>query len=301
VDVWLEKTGGPGVGEGGEGGEGRCPEAMWIGREWEGVIKRRYREVTGMRVDNFNFIIKSGCMGGNIDGLVCKPGAITAHKRDIRATVGLECKAVRDSMGWETAESGGSGRAPLMYEAQVLHYMALCPSIGRFDVFALFKNHNRFGLVGVERDEDTILGLIEKEDEWWRRHVIEGAAPDPSCEGDCRKIWAKSARKAVVVSDGVMKALADYRAAKGCADKADAAMSEAKAIIMAHMGDSDTLTDIRGGTLATWSCARESSMADADKLARLAKSKGATDEEVAQCHETRKGARRFLVKSQNGG
>ena len=280
VTIWLDKTG--------RSAPKEETEAMRIGTELEDFVARRYAQDTGRTVQRYNKMVHAaGCLLGNFDRLVVRDGEkVASHMGEVRTNLLLECKT--SSREWEDG-------VPLYYQTQVQHYMGLVPCLESADVACLFlggKKH--FEVYRVERDQAVIDHMQSYLREWWERHIVRDEMPQPTCEDDCRILWARSAAgKQDVATEATIARLAAYREIKAKIDALKEEQSSAQSDILAAIGDAEVLVDSTGRALATWKSAKDSSVVDWEAVARAA---GATDELIARHTATKAGARRFVVK-----
>jgi len=238
VDVWLEKTNKVEAAD-----EDRI--SLRLGSYLEDFVAKEYTAETGREVRRFQFLVKRGPLLGNVDRLVFpEDGSLPAFKRQVRTDRLLECKT--SSTAYETL--------PAHYEAQVMHYMGLLPSVRQADVACLFKQSGGFRIFPVLRDQATIDTMFEILCEWWEKHVVRGETPEPTCEEDCKALWRESRPVVVFASAEASAAVARYREAKAKVAAAEAEAEEAKTEILAFMRDADTLSDPDDPKkrLATW-------------------------------------------------
>ena len=278
VSVWLDKTG--------RAAPKPETEAMRIGTELEDFVARRYMQETGRAVQRYNKIVHKGCLLGNYDRLVVKAGEkIAAHQGEIRTDTILECKT--SSVEWEDG-------VPVYYQTQVQHYMGLTACISHSDVACLFLGRKHFEVFRIERDDEVINAMQEKLSAWWEEFVVGNKMPLPTNEEDCRLLWAKSNPGKTIVSNSEIDAkLDEYRQIKSEEKVAKERAILLQSDICAYMGDSEILTDEGGKPLLTWKSPKDTVKTDWEALAR---SLGATDEQIRTYTEIRPGTRRFLPK-----
>lgn len=282
VTVWLEKT----------GRSGPKPETpqMKYGNYFEDYVAKLYEEETGRKVTRYNHMVHDGCLLGNFDRLVVPEGKkIASHQLEIRTDTLLECKT--SSREWD-------GDVPIQYMCQVMHYMGLVPALQHADVAVLFRTSLKFEIFRIERDNEAIAEMQTRLREWWHRHVELGEVPKPTCEADCKALWARSCPgKSVEATASIRQKLFEYNAAKRAADEAAAAADALKDALLADMGDAEVLTDAATGKpLATWKSSKDSVKTDWEGVAR---SLNATEEQIAAFTSTRPGSRRFLVMAKD--
>lgn len=240
VDVWMEKTGRTAPVE--------QTEAMWFGTEMEDAVARRYAAETGVEVVRHNFMaFDEDChLLGNIDRLVkLTEGGLAAYQGEVRTTLALECKTSSQSP-WEDV--------PLHYQAQVQTYMALHPTIMRFDVAASFYGFAKeFKVYHVDRDDEVIDSIREAVKAFWEKHVIPDVPPMPTCEEDCKAIWKSSnPLRKVYATDEVAMAVKSFKDMQARIKELEASASDVKASIMAAMEDGEILVAPDGSKLVSW-------------------------------------------------
>ena len=280
VTVWLDKTG--------RSEPKPETEAMRIGTELEDFVARRYEQETGRMVQRFNRMLHDGCLLGNYDRLVVPDGAkVASHMGEVRTDTLLECKT-SSAFGWDDG-------VPPQYVAQVMHYMGLSPSLQHTDVACLFLNIKQFKVFRVERDDEVIAAMRDKLTDWWERYVVADTPPPPVNEDDCRLLWARSnPGKTVTASEDIAKKLDEYRSIEARIKELEAESQKAKDAICAFMEDAEVLVGPDGKPILTYKSSKDSTKVDWEKLAR---SLGATDEQIVANSVTKPGSRRFTPKA----
>ncbi len=279
VDVWLDKT-------------GRRPdveqnEAMWIGNMLEDAVARRYAVERGVAAYRHNYMLidDDNHIVGNIDRLVAEVGKRAAHQGEIRTSRGLEVKTTSQDV-WE--------EVPETYKAQIATYMALAPSIEAFDVAALFYGRSKDFRVYTEvRDEDVLAALRERAKEFWERYVMADVPPPPTCEEDCRTIWAASRPETKrYASEAAIKTVADLKDMTHRIAELEKAQNELRTAIMAEMEDAEVLVGEDGKKLASWKSNKNSAKTD---WKAVAEASGASPDVIAAHTVIKSGARVFRV------
>lgn len=278
VDVWLEKT-------------DRKPPiednlAMWLGRKLENPAAKRYAEQRKMLVQNHNFMLVDtvNYLIGNIDRLITEPGTRAAIRGKIRAIRGLEVKTSSQAP-WEDV--------PEHYKAQVHTYMSLAATIEQFDIYALFIGQPKGERTYPElRDADTLNYIREAAREFWIKHVLEDAPPEPRTEDESRAIWAQGNRTIVTITDTVYQSLHKLKQVNAEMDELKEEIAKHRNAIMAHMQAADTLQDADGNNLATWRNNKDNHKTDWRAVAMTA---GATPEMIGQHTKTTPGSRVFRL------
>lgn len=280
VDVWLEKTGRTAPVE--------QTEAMWFGTEMEDAVARRYAAETGVEIVRHNFmaIDEEYHLLGNIDRLVkLADTGLAAYQGEVRTDRALECKTSSQTP-WDDV--------PLHYQAQVQAYMALHPSIQRFDVAASFYGLAKaFKVFSVERDDEVIESIREAVKEFWEKHVIPDVPPTPTCEEDCRAIWkASNPLRKVYATDEVTAAVKSLKDMEARIKELEAGASAVKASIMAAMEDGEILVAPDGSKLVTWKSNKATRKTDWEAVA---KALNPDESLIAEWTTEKSGARVFRV------
>lgn len=139
-------------------------EAMRQGRDLEQYVADRWMEATGKTCRRNNYMWRSAehpCMLADIDREVVGENA------------GLECKttSVYNRHDFE------QGDIPPTYYVQCMHYMAVM-GFDRMYLAVLVLNTGFYHFV-IERDEEEIAALVEREEAFWRDHIQTQTPPDP--------------------------------------------------------------------------------------------------------------------------
>ena len=139
-------------------------EAIRIGHDLEQYVAERFSEATGLRVRRSNFMYRSiehPFMIADVDRLI------------IGEDAGLECKTASAY----NADKWKDGDIPLHYVMQCYHYMAVtgkrtwyiaCVILGREFVYRK-----------LSWNDEIINGLIDAEEDFWKKHIIPKVMPAP--------------------------------------------------------------------------------------------------------------------------
>lgn len=160
----------------------------------------------------------------------------------------IEIKTVSPFKAREWGEQQ-TDEIPVHYTAQVQH--GLMVTGRRLCVLGVLIGADDFRVYRVERDDETIAAMREREIAFWREHVERGIPPNPTTVADIRTLYGRDAGTAIEASEDVLRALNDYRNLSDQA-KAFAAQAEAaKEAIQLFMADAAILT-VGGKPAATW-------------------------------------------------
>ncbi len=278
VDVWLEKT-------------HRKPPIednlnMWMGRELEEPVAKRYAEQEGVEVYNYNFMLhdQKHHIVGNMDRLVAIDGKKPAYRSEIRTNKGLEVKTSGQAP-WE--------ELPEHYKAQVHTYMALAPAIDVFDIVALFRGISMGLEIYVEERNAVILDYIRQSaKEFWEKYVMEDTPPPPQSEQDCKNLWQASRPEPIIATGEIQEKVEKLHSVREQIKELKEEEDIAKAVIMKYMQEHDTLINSTGKNLITWRTAKDRENVNWKQVALEA---GATPDLIKQHTATRQGSRVFRI------
>lgn len=137
-------------------------EVMRQGRDFEDYVARRWMEATGKKVRRLNYI----CQNPDY------PFALANIDREVVGeNAGLECKTT----SLYNRSDFESGEIPPAYYVQCQHYMAVM-GYERMYLAVLVLSGGFYSFV-IERDEDEIAALMNREYCWWMKHIDEGEQP----------------------------------------------------------------------------------------------------------------------------
>ncbi|SEF87626.1 YqaJ viral recombinase family protein [Paenibacillus sp. UNC499MF] len=154
LEVYLDKTG--------ELPPAEEKEAMRLGSKLKDFIAREFTDRTGHRVMRRNSIFQHPEHSFMLAGL---------DRWVIGSQAGLLCKTA----GEFSKEEWEEGRVPARIDFQCQHYMAVTGA-GHWWVAVLIGG-NKFRTVRLERSEERIEELIERETVFWNGHVLEKRPP----------------------------------------------------------------------------------------------------------------------------
>ena len=144
LEVWLDKT------DQAVAGDEQSESAYW-GTVLEDVVAREFATRTGLKVRRLNAIVqhpRHPFMLANIDREIVGGGV-------------LECKTASEY----AKEQWTEGKAPELYQIQVLHQLAVTGE--PFGYLAVLLGGRRFLHLRIERDEEMIANLVEIERQFW--------------------------------------------------------------------------------------------------------------------------------------
>lgn len=288
LSVWLDKTGQSVRNE-------QESEALRFGTYNEEYCARRYTEETERNVERYNGLLSSadGILIGNVDRLVAPSGRRNSFNRKTKAVTTdtiLECKTASMRIGWE------DDSVPAHYQAQVQHYMGLCPSVTHTDFAVLFHGRGMtFEMRRVERDDKVIEEINERCREFWNKYVMTETPPPPTSEEEARILWRVSRKgTATIADDSAIVDAVNLVRTNAIIERLGQYADALKARIMGAIGDTDELKTADGQTIATW---RTASGARKTDWKSLAASLCPSSELVERFTKESAPSRRFILKS----
>lgn len=225
--------------------------AMWLGREMEEVVAKRFEIETGKKVRRKNAI-------------VINPRYPFAHANVDRVIVGenagLECKTTSEL----NMRRYKNGEYPANYYVQCQHYNAIC-GFDRMYLKIIVGNREE-KLFVIERDEDEIDSLMAQEQAFYENYLLANTMPEPNgSDRDGALISAEYPREddseALDLSD-MKECFEAYVAANALKAHYEAVINKAKQDIEARLGSAST--GFCGGHKVTW---RTQTRNDIDKAA----------------------------------
>lgn len=298
LDVWLDKTGQQ-IDE-----PARNAEAMYWGTVLEDVVATEYATRSGAKVQRVRAMLRHpdrDWMIGNIDRAIVAPG--TRVRLDaagwLQGAAGiLECKTANAYAAAEWSGPDGSDAMPVYYAAQCMWYLAIA-GLDVADVAVLIGGQ-QYQQRRVERDDETIRGLVERAEHFWRHHVLGGIAPEPTNARDAARLFQRDDGSLRAIDDDaeLLVTFNNLRHVREQLDhwqaQADGLTDALKLAIGEHAG-----LAINGRPVATWKAAKDSTVTNWQAAANDIGALVAPDilaATVARHTTTKPGSRRFLVK-----
>lgn len=169
VSVWMDKTGR-------KQDQQEPSEAMRLGTDLEDYVAKRFTEATGKKVRRNNYMMQHDAfpfMIADVDREIVGENAL------------LECKTASPyaKERWE------GDNTPQEYVIQCLHYMAVTGAEKVYLACLILQT----GIVirEIERDDEAIAALEQREKEFWETYVVPDTMPPSSgSEADDEEITA---------------------------------------------------------------------------------------------------------------
>lgn len=246
--IWLDKTGQVAL-------EDEQTEAMYFGTLLEETIVKAVADRTGWQIRRPRGTYRSykhPFMLASPDAIITMPDG-TEALLEIKNTSGYKLEE------WSNGEqqpdgTWTGGEAPAHYIIQVQHQHAVLGTTVGY-IGALLGG-NRLYIIRVDRDDDLIATLVEKEHWFWEVNVKGNQAPpvdaSPSTTDLLAQLFAESNPDATLELDtDLALTLAEYQ--KASADEAAAKERKTLAgnILRNALGEAETAT-FDGVEIATW-------------------------------------------------
>lgn len=169
VSVWMDKTGR-------KQDKQEPSEAMRLGTDLEDYVAKRFTEATGKKVRRNNYMMQHDAflfMIADVDREIVGENAL------------LECKTASPY----AKERWAGDNTPEEYVIQCLHYMAVTGAEKVYLACLILQT----GIVirEIERDDEAIAALEQREKEFWETYVVPDTMPPSSgSEADDEEITA---------------------------------------------------------------------------------------------------------------
>jgi len=218
-DVWAVKTG--------KADPQPENEAMRLGSALERVLLNLAGESLQKRVVAPTSTFVRGVMRANIDGMIDRFG---------RGGEIVEAKTTSITDGWGPS---GTDEVPERVALQV-QFQMLCAESPVAHIARLAGAFGfSFAMYRVERDEDTCAEIEARCEEWWDAHVVRDLPPDAAPSLDTLSRMRRVPRKIDLDSS----LIARERIARKELEDAEKQYEDAKAAVLAALGDADAGTD----------------------------------------------------------
>lgn len=137
-------------------------DAVYFGNALEDFVAQEFAKRTGKKVRRLNKMLvhpEHDFMLANLDRVVVGEKAV------------LECKTANEYL----KEAWSGEEIPASYLCQVHHYLAVTGYKKAY--IAVLLGGNKFIWKEIERDEEFIEILVEREKDFWENHVLKDVAP----------------------------------------------------------------------------------------------------------------------------
>lgn len=295
LDLYLDKTG--------AAEPQPDSEPMYWGLRLEDIVAAEWQERTGRKVQRINTMQRDArrpWMLANIDRAIVTPGsrARLADDGTLRGAEGLlECKTASAYSAADWQGLDGSDALPVHYAAQGMWYLAVTGQ----DVceFAVLIGGQRYAMRRVERDDETIRGLVDQAEAFWRGHVLAGVPPAPRSAADAARLWRRDSGEMQAIDDatGLLVTLNELRSMRDLAKKTDAHIDQLSDALKLAIGPAAGLS-IGGQPVCTWKAAKDSQAVNWQAVANDigAINPAALAQAIGRHTSTKPGSRSFIVR-----
>lgn len=160
----------------------------------------------------------------------------------------VECKS---SMGWMKSTWGevGTDNVPMDYLAQVQHQYA-CSNLTEADM-AVLIDIDDFRIYPIVRDNDVIKTIEERVEHFWRYHVEEDNAPEPTTRGDIKLLYPSNNGNFIEVTAEATQLINEINTRKGLIKANETEQDELEVKLLNIIGEHDGIKDDKE-TLVTY-------------------------------------------------
>lgn len=227
VDIWLSKT------QEIVQDDGQSEAAYW-GTVLEDVVAREFMKRTGLSVRRRNAIL----MHDEYDFILAN-----IDREIVGQKVGLECKTASAYKKEEWSED----EIPAEYIVQCQHYMAVTGYEAWY--IACLIGGNQFIYKKIERDEEFIQMMIQREVEFWQQYVVSGKMPPVDgtnlSENTLQVLYPQAHEgEEIILSAKQEELLKERQELKTMQDTCKDRIDEIDNLIKAAMGKNETATGV---------------------------------------------------------
>lgn len=223
-ELWLEKT------------EQVIPQeiqndATYFGTLLEDIVAKEFEKRSGKKVRRKNAILEHpehDFIIANVDRMVVGEKAI------------LECKTTSayNAKEWESEE------IPDSYIAQIQHYLGVLGPEYKKGYFAVLIGSNKFVWKEIDRDDELIEIIFQREIEFWNNHVLANVAPaldgSSAAERFLKERFEKAKKgKAIDLTSEYKEKISQYLALKDSIKSLEEQMREIENQIKHEMKDAE--------------------------------------------------------------
>lgn len=127
---------------------------------------------------------------------------------------------------------------PVYYTAQAMHGMMVKPAPAT--IFPVLIGSDDFRVYRVERDDETIAAIRDKEVEFWDR-VQRRDPPAPSTVSDIERMFSRDSGLAIQASDEIVEVFNSLKTLKSKAKLLDSEIEDAERQIKLYLGEAAIL------------------------------------------------------------
>ena len=224
-------------------------EACYWGNVMEPILRSEFSKRTGYPVKEIPYVLQAAdpiynFLIADLDGVTVENGK----------TGVIECKTANSYAAQEDWKNGEPGFIPTSYYLQIQLYLYVANLDFGYIIALLGGNH--FVYHRIERDNETITGMLLLARRWYEQYFLTNTMPPPvSVTSDCSllgQIYSKSKPKEIILDSTAGKIVQDYLDAAEAIKLAEKRKETAQAQLMALMKENETAITADGSIRINW-------------------------------------------------
>lgn len=264
-------------------------EACYWGNVMEPILRSEFSKRTGYPVKEIPYVLQAtdprfSFLIADLDGVTTENGK----------TGVIECKTANSYAAQEEWKNGEPGFIPTPYYLQIQLYLYITNLDFGYIIALLGGNH--FVYHRIERDNETITGMLLLARRWYEQYFLPNIMPPPvSVTSDCSllgQIYSKSESKEIILDSTAGKIVQDYLDATEAIKLAEKRKETAQAQLMALMKENETAIIAGGHHRISWKSLETKRFS----TAKLRELNLLTPDQIDQCTSVT-ASRRFSVST----
>ena len=224
-------------------------EACYWGNVMEPILRSEFSKRTGYPVKEIPYVLQAtdprfSFLIADLDGVTTVNGQVGV----------IECKTANSYAAQEEWKNGEPGFIPTPYYLQIQLYLYITNLNFGYIIALLGGNH--FVYHRIERDDETITGMLLLARRWYEQYFLPNIMPPPvSVSSDCSllgQIYSKSEPKEIILDSTAGKIVQDYLDAAEAIKLAEKRKETAQAQLMALMKENETAIITGGHHRISW-------------------------------------------------
>ena len=264
-------------------------EACYWGNVMEPILRSEFSKRTGYPVKEIPYVLQAtdphfSFLIADLDGVTTVNGQVGV----------IECKTANSYAAQEEWKNGEPGFIPTPYYLQIQLYLYITNLNFGYIIALLGGNH--FVYHRIERDDETITGMLLLARRWYEQYFLSNIMPPPvSVTSDCSllgQIYSKSEPKEIILDSTAGKIVQDYLDAAEAIKLAEKRKETAQAQLMTLMKDNETAIIAGGHHRISWKSLETKRFS----TAKLKELNLLTPEQIDQCTSVTT-SRRFSIST----
>ena len=264
-------------------------EACYWGNVMEPILRSEFSKRTGYPVKEIPYVLQAtdprfSFLIADLDGVTTVNGQVGV----------IECKTANSYAAQEEWKNGEPGFIPTPYYLQIQLYLYITNLNFGYIIALLGGNH--FVYHRIERDDETITGMLLLARRWYEQYFLPNIMPPPvSVTSDCSllgQIYSKSEPKEIILDSTAGKIVQDYLDATEAIKLAEKRKETAQAQLMALMKENETAIIAGGHHRISWKSLETKRFS----TAKLKELNLLTPDQIDQCTSVT-ASRRFSVST----